>query len=43
LALSASPGKNINEIQEIIKSLGIGSLEIRKRNDPEIQKYLKKT
>lgn len=36
LALSASPGKNINDVQEIIKVLGIGSLEIWWKNDLDI-------
>lgn len=41
LALTATPGSEIENIQTIINNLNISSIEIKKESDPEIAKYIK--
>jgi len=40
LALSATPGNNLDKIQEVIKNLSIAKLEMKDENDPEVKKYI---
>lgn len=41
LALSATPGNDIEKIQKIINNLSISIIEVREENEPEVQQYLK--
>jgi ERCC4-related helicase len=38
--LSATPGKNLENIAEVVKSLRISKIEARLDSDPEVQKYV---
>jgi len=40
LALTASPGHNIDKIIEVCDNLGIDDLEIRDENDPDVKPYI---
>ncbi|ODV84348.1 hypothetical protein CANARDRAFT_8702 [[Candida] arabinofermentans NRRL YB-2248] len=41
LALSATPGADVESIQEIVNNLEISSIEVRTENSPDIRKYMK--
>lgn len=40
LALTASPGSEIEKIREIVKNLGITNIELRTRESPDVAPYL---
>jgi len=40
LGLSASPGNNLDQVQEVIENLKINKLELREENDPDVKPYL---
>lgn len=40
LALTASPGSELDKIQEIITNLGIEKIEVRTENDPDVSQYI---
>lgn len=40
LALTASPGSEINKIREIINNLGVENIELRTRDSPDVVPYL---
>lgn len=42
LALTASPGSDIEKISEVCKNLFIENIEIRTENDPDVKAYIKK-
>ncbi|MEM4397571.1 MAG: DEAD/DEAH box helicase [Candidatus Woesearchaeota archaeon] len=42
LALTASPGNDIEKISEVCKNLFIENIEIRTENDPDVADYIKK-
>ena len=39
LALSATPGKDRDKIQDVINNLMISHLEVRGDDDPDVRKY----
>jgi fanconi anemia group M protein len=39
LALSASPGRNVKAVQNVIDNLLINHLEIRTETDPDVAQY----
>lgn len=41
LALSATPGNNLEQIQEVLKNLRIKKLEMKDEQDPDVRKYIK--
>ncbi|CAI8493866.1 unnamed protein product [Pichia kudriavzevii] len=41
LALTATPGSDVEAIQNVIKNLNISRIELRTENDPDIAKYIK--
>ncbi|MGC8929720.1 MAG: DEAD/DEAH box helicase [Candidatus Woesearchaeota archaeon] len=42
LALTASPGSNIEKIREVCKNLFIENIEVRTEKDPDVSPYVKK-
>jgi Fanconi anemia group M protein len=42
LALTASPGSNIDKIKEVCKNLFIENIEVRTEKDPDVSPYVKK-
>jgi ERCC4-related helicase len=40
LALTASPGSDIEKIKEVCKNLGIEKIEVRTENDPDVKPYI---
>ena len=40
VGLSATPGKNIENIREVVKALRISKIESRLDDDPEVKKYI---
>lgn len=42
LALTASPGNDIEKINEICQNLGIEDIEVRTKDDADVKQYLKK-
>jgi len=40
LAITASPGSNIDKIREVCKNLDITNIEIRTKNDPDVKPYV---
>ncbi len=43
LALTASPGAELEKINEICNNLGIEEIEVRDRDDPDVKPYVQKT
>ncbi len=43
LALTASPGSDLEKIQEICKNLSIEKVELRTEKDPDVKPYIQKT
>lgn len=43
LALTASPGSDIEKIKEVMQNLYIEAIEIRTRDDPDVKPYIKET
>ena len=41
LALSATPGKSMEKVQEVVHKLKIKHLEVRTDNDPDVKPYIK--
>ncbi|CAD8200241.1 unnamed protein product [Paramecium octaurelia] len=41
IALSATPGNNLEQIQQVVANLRIAKIELRDENDPEVVPYLK--
>ena len=41
VALTASPGSDIEKIKEVCENLSIESIEIRTQNDPDVRPYIK--
>jgi Fanconi anemia group M protein len=40
LALTASPGKNREKIEEVMQNLGLDAIEIRTEDDPDVKPYI---
>lgn len=40
LAMTASPGKNREKIQEVMQNLGLNAIEIRTEDDPDVKPYI---
>ncbi|MFH1181879.1 MAG: DEAD/DEAH box helicase [Candidatus Woesearchaeota archaeon] len=40
LALTASPGSDLEKIKEVCKNLGIEKIEVRTENDPDVKPYV---
>jgi ERCC4-related helicase len=40
LALTASPGSDLEKIKEVCKNLGIEKIEVRTENDPDVKPYI---
>lgn len=40
LALTASPGSDLEKINEVCKNLGIEKIEVRTENDPDVKQYI---
>ncbi|CAD8113807.1 unnamed protein product [Paramecium sonneborni] len=41
IALSATPGNNLEQIQQVVANLRIAKIELKDENDPEVVPYLK--